>query len=176
MVSLITNLQKYNITIKKWYQIEICKAKHIGNVLFLSWAVTVNSYLTEAAVCTALGGYSVQKTLQGCAANMGSKISLLVYEWPLIKCKIWYMNGSIFQNLLKFGPKLNRLVYEWVTFSCKIGICLGLLSNSVVAHLYQNHTWVPPPPPPGHCSPVGTFFACEVMSSYPVDRCVEKIS
>ena len=26
------------------------------------------------------GGYSVQKTLWGCAANMGSKISLLVFE------------------------------------------------------------------------------------------------
>ena len=37
------------------------------------------------------GGYSVQKTLQGCAADMGSKISLLIYEWPLTKCKIWYI-------------------------------------------------------------------------------------
>ena len=26
------------------------------------------------------GGYLVQKTLRGCAANMGSKIGLLVYE------------------------------------------------------------------------------------------------
>ena len=26
------------------------------------------------------GGYLVQKTLRGCAANMGSKISLLVYK------------------------------------------------------------------------------------------------
>ena len=25
---------------------------------------------------------------------------------PIIKCKIWYMNGSIFQNLAKFEPKL----------------------------------------------------------------------
>ena len=45
----------------------------------------------------ARGGYSVQKTLRGCAANMGSKISLLVFEWPLIKWK--------------------KLVYEWVDFS-----------------------------------------------------------
>ena len=111
------------------------------------------------------GGYLVQKTLQGCAANMGSKISLLVYEWPLIKRKIWYMNGLIFQmfpkfesNLAqiqenfgkigwfcsKFGQKMDRLVYERVTFSWKIGICMGLLSNSVVAHPYQNQTWVPP--------------------------------
>ena len=26
------------------------------------------------------GRYSIQKTLQGCAANMDSKVSLLVYE------------------------------------------------------------------------------------------------
>ena len=51
------------------------------------------------------GGYSVQKTLRGCATNMGSKISLLVYEWPLIKCQILYMNGSIFQHFPKFEPK-----------------------------------------------------------------------
>ena len=35
-------------------------------------------------------GGTVQKALQGCATNMGSKIILLVYEWPLINCKIWY--------------------------------------------------------------------------------------
>ena len=52
------------------------------------------------------GGYLVQKTLRGCATNMGSKIGLLVYEWPLIKCKIWYMNGLIFQNLAKFWAKI----------------------------------------------------------------------
>ena len=47
--------------------------------------------------------YSVQKTLRRCAANMGSKISsLLVYEWPLIKPRICYMNGWIFENCLKF--------------------------------------------------------------------------
>ena len=90
-------------------------------------------------------GYSVQKILWECAAIMGSKISLFVYEWPLIKCTIWYMNGLIFkicpnlsQNILgnfgknrwfcsKFGPQLDWLVYEWVTFSWKIGICMGLL-------------------------------------------------
>ena len=55
------------------------------------------------------GGYLVQKTLRGYAANMGSKINLLVYEWPLIRCKIWYMNGSIFQNLAKFEPKLAQI-------------------------------------------------------------------
>ena len=96
------------------------------------------------------GGYSVQKTLRGRAANMGSKISLLLYECPLKKCRIWYMNGSIFQNFPKFEPKLGRLVYEWVTFSWKIGICMGLLSNFAAAPPYQNQTQVTPPPsPPG---------------------------
>ena len=85
---------------------------------------------------------------------MGSKISLLVYEW------IWYMNRSIFQNfpkigsslrafwencviLLKIQPKIEQCqIGIWVTFSLKI--CMGLLSNSGVAHPYQNQTWVPP--------------------------------
>ena len=89
-------------------------------------------------------GYSVQKTLRKCATNMGSKISLLVYEWLLLKCKIWYMNGFIFQKFPKFGPTLDWLVYDWITFSWKIGICMGLLSNSAAAHPYQNQTWVPP--------------------------------
>ena len=47
------------------------------------------------------GGFSVQKTLVACVANMGNKISLFVYEWPFIKCKIWRVNGSIFQNFPK---------------------------------------------------------------------------
>ena len=54
-------------------------------------------------------GYLVQKTLRGCTANMGSKIRLLVYEWPLIKCKIWYMNGLIFQKFPKFKKILEKL-------------------------------------------------------------------
>ena len=86
------------------------------------------------------GGYLVQKTLRGCAANMGSKISLLVYEWSPIKCKnlvyewvdfskvpqIWAKIGSNLRKFWekrwfcsKFGQKLDRLVYEWVTFSWK---------------------------------------------------------
>ena len=47
------------------------------------------------------GGYSVQQTLQGWAANMGSKSVSWYMNDPFIKCKIWYMNGSIFQNFLK---------------------------------------------------------------------------
>ena len=101
------------------------------------------------------GGYLVQKTLRGCAANMGSKISLLVCEWPLIKCKIWYMilmDGSIFQKLvilfkiwLKIGPIGILMGYFFLkNFSWKTGICMGLLSNPVAAHPYQNQTWVPP--------------------------------
>ena len=52
-------------------------------------------------------------TLQGCAANMGSKISLLVYEWPRIKCKICYMNGLIFQHFPKFEPKLAQILRKF---------------------------------------------------------------
>ena len=101
--------------------------------------------------------YSVQKTLRGCATNMGSKISLLVYERLLMKCKIWYINGLIFQNLSQKWLKLIKFwknwvillkigpigIYKWVTFSWKIGTCMGLLSNSVKTHPCQNQTWVP---------------------------------
>ena len=77
-----------------------------NNVFFLWMSSPLStSYQNESTP----GGYLVQKTLRGCATNMGSKISLLVYEWPLIKCKIWYINGSIFQNLAKFEPKLAQI-------------------------------------------------------------------
>ena len=52
-------------------------------------------------------GYSVQRPYGDVV--MDSKISLLVFEWPLIKYKIWYMNGSIFQNLHKFEMKLAQI-------------------------------------------------------------------
>ena len=38
------------------------------------------TYAQADEVGSGPGGYLVQKTLLGCAANMGSKISLLVYE------------------------------------------------------------------------------------------------
>ena len=130
------------------------------------------------------GGYLVQKTLRGCAANMGSKISLLVYEWTLIKCKIWYMNGLIFksspnlsQNWLKFkkilrksGDFAQNLAKNWTIgiwmghFFLKIGICMGLLSNSVAAHPYQNQTWVPPP---GFWTALSLFFLSAHLSYFP---------
>ena len=44
------------------------------------------------------------------ATNMGSKISLLVYEWPLIECKICYMNGV---NFSKFAQILSQ---NWLKF------------------------------------------------------------
>ena len=108
-------------------------------------------------------GYSVQKTLRWCAANINSKINLLVYEWAPYKMQNllyeWVNFAKIFHKILeKSGdfaqkcPKLNWLVYEWVTFSWKIGIRMGLLSNSAVAHPYQNQTLVPSPPSlPPHC-------------------------
>ena len=74
------------------------------------------------------GGYLVQKTLRGCAANMGSKISILVYEWSLKKnaksgkwmgrfFKIW---PNLSQNWLKFkkiwgkiGNFVQNLAQNW---------------------------------------------------------------
>ena len=35
-----------------------------------------------------------KKTLRGCATNMGSKISLLVYEWSLVQ--IWVLVMTVF--------------------------------------------------------------------------------
>ena len=51
------------------------------------------------------GEYSVPKTLLGRPANMGSKISLLINQWPLLLCKIWYMNKSILENFIKIEKK-----------------------------------------------------------------------
>ena len=83
-----------------------------------------------------------------------------IYEWYLIKCRIWYMNGSIFkifsnfsQNWLKFKKILEKLgdfaqnLANWYmngSLSWKIGICMGLLSNFAAPRPYQNQTWVPP--------------------------------
>ena len=111
------------------------------------------------------GGALSPKDPMGCAANMGSKISLLVYWMTLMKCKIWYMNESIFQNFLKFEQNwlkfkkisekirwfCSNLVVQswsdkWVTFSCKIGICMGLLSNFMAVSPYQNQISVIPHP------------------------------
>ena len=65
-----------------------------------------NIFFGLSYTCTDLGGYSVQKILRGHATNMGSKISLFI-----IRHRIWYMNGSIFQNFQKFEPKL-AYIYE----------------------------------------------------------------
>ena len=54
-------------------------------------------------------GTQVKNTLRGRATNMGSKINLLVNEWPLVKHIIWYINGSIFQNSPKFGQNLRTI-------------------------------------------------------------------
>ena len=58
---------------------------------------------------TGVGGTHYKQTLWGRGANMGGKISLLVYQWPHAKCKIWYMNESIFQLYKNFEPKLAQI-------------------------------------------------------------------
>ena len=47
------------------------------------------------------------------------------------------------------------MVYEWVTFSWKTGICMGLLSNSVAAHI-PTKTKLEYPPGPGFGNYAGT--------------------
>ena len=128
------------------------KNKHEKIIIWIMWLIIAIPSKIRG------GGYLVQKTLRWCAVNMGSKISLLVYEWPLIKCKIWYMNGSIFQNLAKIGSNLRKFWTMVILFKIgPIGIWMGyfflknwylygLLSNSVVGHPYQNQTLVPPGP------------------------------
>ena len=100
------------------------------------------------------GGYLVQKTLQRCAANMGSKINLLVYEWPLIRCKIWYMNGSIFPNLSQNWLKFKKILEKICNFVHGIWMSYFFLKNWYLygstfkfcggTYPYQNQTWVPP--------------------------------
>ena len=100
--SLGLKMEKFLQTIR-WFNQDVIKSiryrdgKHwtIGSFHMTSAKSDVE---TPLRVQSGGGGYLVQKTIRGCAANMGSKISLLVYEWPLIKCKIWYMNGLIFQK------------------------------------------------------------------------------
>ena len=104
--------------------------------------------------CNLGGGYSVWKTLRGCTANMGSKISLFVYKWPLMKCKIWCMNGLIFQNFPKFDPnwlKFKKILEKsWVILLKswrkigRIGILMGhfFLKNWYLYGIYfQTLRW-----------------------------------
>ena len=60
--------------------------------------------------------YHHWKAPQGYAANM-------VYHWPHIKCKMWYMNGSIFQNLRKFEKKAGKVSSK---FYQKLGGLVGM--------------------------------------------------
>ena len=67
--------------------------------------------------------------------------------------KIWPNLSQNWLNLRKFWKKLVILIKIWPKigpigiwmgyfFLKKTGICMGLLSNSVAAHPYQNQTWV----------------------------------
>ena len=100
-----------------WIQDKVCENWH------KAWTVWTNNLDPGG------GGYLVQKTLQRCAANMGSKISLLVYEWPLIRCKIWYMNGSIFPNLSQNWLKFKKILEKIGNFVHGIWMSYFFLKN-----------------------------------------------
>ena len=55
-----------------------------------------------------VGGGAQYKAQQGKTANMGSKISLVLYEWSHIKCRIECMSELIFQNF----PNLNQTCFN----------------------------------------------------------------
>ena len=83
-----------------------------------------------------VGGYSVQKILQGVVCEAAwymndpwQKTLNLVYEWV---------------DLSKFCPKLGRLVYKWVTFFLKNWYLYRSISHFEAERPYQNQTWVPP--------------------------------
>ena len=112
------------------------------------------------------GGYLVQKILRGCAANMGSKISLWYMNDPLKNAKSDIWMGRFFkiwpnlsQNWLKFKKileKIGNFVQNLGQNFWPIGIWMGyfFLEKLVfvwvyfqipwAAHPYQNQTWVPP--------------------------------
>ena len=74
-------------------------------VSYNSWMSGIKKNTTKCQKTNpCVGGYLVQKSLQECAANMGSKISLHV------KCKIRYMKGPILQNFPKFELKLAKVL------------------------------------------------------------------
>ena len=97
-----------------------------------------------------------------------------MYEWAIFLQ--FYLNLNWLKSkknpviLLKILRKIGPIGYEWATFSWKKkGICMGLLSKSMVAHPYQTQTWVPLSPPRGcmlvllNVGPIGStggFFFC----------------
>ena len=54
------------------------------------------------------GGYSVQRTLWGVPPTWIAKSA----SWYDLLCKIWYMNGSIFQNFPKFEQNQFEKILE----------------------------------------------------------------
>ena len=77
-------------------------SKKFNNPLFFASAAS-------SFTITARGGFLVQRSIRGRAAEMGLKISLLVlYDDPLIQCKNWYKLGSYFQNYLNLNWRESR--------------------------------------------------------------------
>ena len=118
------NMQQFHLWVATQQFILVSHTRRI------MWLIVVFSFTLWNEFVEIRGGYSVQKTLRGCAANMDRKSAS------------WYMNlayelanfskfPKLSQNWLKFkkileksddfaqilAPKMGRLVYEWVTFS-----------------------------------------------------------
>ena len=101
----------------------------------------------------------VQMIRWGCAANMGSKISLMVYQWPLFCANfgIWKGKFSKFShtwaksglNLWQFEKKMVILVKIWpeigpvCVWMCKL-VYLWVHFKFPASCPYQNQRWVLP--------------------------------
>ena len=139
-------------------------------LLYLNWNIHVITLSCDIITCLIYknvvncrsgGGVLSTKDPTGTCANMGSKISLLVSEWPFKNAKkliCEWVNFSKFSqiwakiglNLRKFCDFVQNFVQKWV--DCYMNGSLFLkywclcrsTSISMAAHPYQNQTWVPP--------------------------------
>ena len=84
-------------------------------------------------------GWGVLNTKEPCknVPPNGYKINLLVYEWPLIKYEIWYMNGSTFQ---KFVSNLRNFWKNWMIL---LKIWLKIRSHGIwKGHFFLKNLYV----------------------------------
>ena len=135
-----------NRTYRLCDDITLCQG--IPSQLLQLTVATVALWDYETCVAGWPGGgvLSTKDPIQGCATIIGSKISLLVYEWPLIKCKFgMWMHGSICQNFPKFEPKYLRKLWKNQAILFKFGTNWSsgslFLENLVFVWIYFQILW-----------------------------------
>ena len=90
-------------------------------------------------------GVCSTKDLTGVVQQTRIAKSASWYQWPCIKCQLWYMSGPIFSKFCI----ISVAVWKWVIGSYFLGKLLYILYWSIfkflAAHPYQNQPWVPTP-------------------------------